>query len=604
LFLALRPVFGVLHEATVLALSCLLRAATDSDLWPRLIALLPLDPVYTLAFVRFAGEIEPRGLALAGWPGSALAAWLPGIFADPAHAAAGAWASAVLAPGATVVARALVGLGADVVLLAVGLGLWRVGLRHRPWLAVCGGLQIAHVGLFHLLTVKVSLRDLEAAGLPFAVSALQSSADNRAPWFTVKLAEAPPSLVSAIAGALALVVALGLAWVLVAAAGVLVRRPRPVFLDTHRRWPLVACTLVLALTPVGTFAEASTTVLASQVADPGLATAPIAAPGVSAAVPRGSVTPVWFEGNAYRYRYMVDGVPTVIRGMGYNVQYSSLPTDQRVERYNRDFALIRASGANTIYGWFETQFDEVTLDAAERAGLGVGMPFELNQDWHYDDPAVREEITQRVLAYVAKYKDHPAVRMWTPANEVIHRLIFPSWLRHEAAPDRERQADSFARFYVQLIDRIHALDPRHPVVYRDAEDAYLARIRTNLLADGKPRPWFAYGANVYSRQLGEILRRWPTEGLDVPLFISEFAPGGTGPADRPSAFQAQWSLIRSYPDYVIGGAVYTWATDGPEELDRVFGLVDDGRAPRDGSLAAIAQMYQVDERRQTASPTP
>ncbi|MCC7104856.1 MAG: hypothetical protein IT307_06910, partial [Chloroflexi bacterium] len=79
---------------------------------------------------------------------------------------------------------------------------------------------------------------------------------------------------------------------------------------------------------------------------------------------------------------------------------------------------------------------------------------------------------------------------------------------------------------------------------------------------------------------------------------------GTGPADRPSAFQAQWSLIRSYPDWVIGGAVYTWASDGPEELDRVFGLVDEGRAPRDGSLAAIAQFYQADERRQSASPTP
>jgi hypothetical protein len=225
------------------------------------------------------------------------------------------------------------------------------------------------------------------------------------------------------------------------------------------------------------------------------------------------------------------------------------------------------------------------------------VPYELNHDLDYDDPALRAALTDDLLRLVAQYKDHPAVWFWTPGNENIHRMLFPSWVKRESNPRREAQATSFARFYVELIDRVHALDPEHPIIYRDAEEVYLPRIREALLADGKPRPWFAYGTNVYTRRLADILQNWPRQGLDVPLMVSEYAPGGTGPADRPQAFRAQWSTIRAHSDWVIGGAAYTWTTDGPEELDKVFGLVDGAGRPRDDALAAIAELY----RRETAN---
>jgi hypothetical protein len=40
--------------------------------------------------------------------------------------------------------------------------------------------------------------------------------------------------------------------------------------------------------------------------------------------------------------------------------------------------------------------------------------------------------------------------------------------------------------------------------------------------------------------------------------ISEYAPGGVGPSDRPVGFQQGWAIIRSRPDQVLGGL----ATDG------------------------------------------
>jgi hypothetical protein len=80
------------------------------------------------------------------------------------------------------------------------------------------------------------------------------------------------------------------------------------------------------------------------------------------------------------------------------------------------------------------------------------------------------------------------------------------------------------------------------------------------------------------------------------LLISEFAPGGMIPADRPLAFRQQWNVIRSRPGVVLGGLAYTWATNGPEDLDRVFGLVDPNGVPTDGGLAALSAEYLSETR--------
>jgi hypothetical protein len=602
-FLLLRPLIGLAHELLVVALATCLRAAAGAPFWPELISRLPLDPVYTLALVRFAGEIEARGVAVAGPVGGMLHALLPGLFAAP-ELVAGQWASALVEPGATVVARGLVGFVANLATLAVGLALFVIGWRRRrPWLAICGALQQAHVVLYQFLDAGLSLRDLEAAGLPFALSTLQSDYAHRAPWFTNELAGFPEPLVSLAAGLLAA----GLAYLLlgvILVAGVtgvmLGRRLRgrgwtlgaPLAVRARTAATLGLGVLGLALTPLGAFALAETQVLDPEAPAGGPV---VAAPSFVRALAEASgPTPVRIVGSNYRYTLLVDEQPTVIRGMGYNAQYAALSAEERAHRYDRDFGLMRQSGVNSLFGWFPEVFPHQALDKAYEHGLGVAMPYELNHDLPYDDPAFRERQTAEVLAWVAANKDHPAVWFWSPGNEVIHRLIFPSWLKKTHDPTREARADAFARHYVELIDRIHEVDPNHPIVYRDAEEVYLERIRRELRRNPKPRPWLFYGANVYSSRLPEVLAGWPSQGLDMPLFLSEFSPGGTGPADRPRGLRSMWAAIRSYPEYVVGGAVYVWTTDGPEELDRVFGLVDGEGRPRDGSLDAVASFYRTD----------
>jgi hypothetical protein len=599
-YLLARPLFALTHELLVVGLAGVLRTATMADLWPQLVGRLPLDPIYTLAMVRFTGEISASGVAIAEPLGGVLSAAAPGLFVAPAFTA-GAWASAVLEPGATAAARGLVAFGADLIMLVLAVALVRLGLRGRPWLAVLGALQQAHLVVHHFLDGQVSLRDVEAAGLPFAASTLFSNASERAPWFTNELARLHQSVVSLAAGLLMAIVAyllvgafFGLARLAAAAGRRLQGNARPFAVGAVRPgWAraggYAVIVLALALSPLGVVAEAATRVLPDEApAGPSLATAVL---GQVERVGKDGPTQVAFVGRAYDYKLFVDGQPQVVQGMGYNVQYRGLPDDERVRLYDRDFARIRALGVNVIFGWFQDQFDEVMLDAAARHGLGVGVPFELNQDLDYADPAVCAGLRGAMLEQVMRYRSHPAVWFWTPGNEVIHRLIFPSWLRHQTDPAREARADSFARCYVSLIDAIHAIDPDHPVIYRDAEEVYLGRIRDELQRDGLTRPWFAYGANVYTQRLGEILQNWPRQGLDVPLLLAEFAPGGTGPADRPEGLRKMWQTIRAYPHWVMGGAVYAWSSDGPEELDRVFGLVDRNDQPRDAALATIGELF-------------
>ena len=146
IFLLLRPFLAIGHELLVVGLAGLLRSLSGASLWPALIGSLPLDPVYTLALVHFAGEIQARGVAVAVPVGGMLHTILPGLFTPP-ELVTGNWASAVLEPGSTVLAQGLASFGADLALLLAGLAIAAAGRGGRPWLVVCGALQQAHDAL-------------------------------------------------------------------------------------------------------------------------------------------------------------------------------------------------------------------------------------------------------------------------------------------------------------------------------------------------------------------------------------------------------------------------------------------------------------------------
>jgi beta-galactosidase/beta-glucuronidase len=290
---------------------------------------------------------------------------------------------------------------------------------------------------------------------------------------------------------------------------------------------------------------------------------------------------VTIDGAPFEYTYRVNGAHQVIRGIGYNVAYAANDLDWRAARYDRDFAMMAAAGFNTLVGWDEREFDDLTMDKAQAYGLGVIWPYNLPPDGDYADPSYCAAQRDRVLWFVARYATHPALRMWGIGNEVLHDM-----------PDAGGEARAaFGECYAEIVAAVHQADPNHPIIYRDSEDVWFDPVRVALQAHDLEQPWMVYGANIFTFRLRELIDAWPDRGLRVPLMISEYGPTGYGPADRPGSMLAMWELIRQGRRYVLGGSIYGWQTDGIEAIDRVYGLVDDDAQPVDGTLAAIAERF-------------
>lgn len=600
MYAILRPVLGLGHELVVAALAWILQVVVGTGVWEPVIRLLGLDPIYAGAAIRAIGGVQVTGFAIANPVGSGLHSLLPSIFLEPDRVVDGAGISMVASPGAPALGRGVASFGADVVWLAVGIWLFW-GWRRVHWrLALLGLLIQAQIAVNHLFEADLSLADLDASGLPFAIALAVPSGG----WVTTALAGLQNDVRDTIvggslaafgyaSGVVLLMVVVGLGRLL-RITGRTKRRVAPSSPPT--RWGVVLLSIALAVgtawSPIGALALGTPNWQAAGATGP-LSVAPRRTASRRHTLRLAGATRVAIAPRpAGGWTYLVDGTAETIRGVGYNPQYAAFAPADRAALYERDFGDMQRLGVNTIEGWFEGQFDSVTLDHAQHNGIGVLMPFELNQDLDYTDPAVRAGILDRISAYVEQYKNHPAVRMWAPGNENLHRILYQRWVSQMNVQGARARAAAFAAFLPVLVDRIHELDPNHPVVYRDAEDVYLGWIASAFAQAGGDRPWLVYGANVYSaRRLQEVISTWPAQWPGRPLLISEFAPGGVGPAERAFGFQQQWSVIRSRPDVVVGGLAYTWAINGPEDLDRVFGLVDIQGVPTDGALAALSDAY-------------
>ncbi len=293
------------------------------------------------------------------------------------------------------------------------------------------------------------------------------------------------------------------------------------------------------------------------------------------------------------FLYVVQGAPQMIRGMGYNAPLSALPEADRHRRLYRDFPLMRQVGVNTIVGWDQAGFDRALLDAAYANGIGVVMPFELAKEWDYGDSGLRERLLDQIGAWVDEYKDHPAVRMWGVGNEVMLAM-------------NDEESRQFAAFYVQVYETVRQHDQLHPIVYREAEDVRVPYFR-DAFAEAHVEPVdFVVGMNFYTPRMADALAEYPEIGFDVPVLISEFAPAGVAPSARASAFHDLWNTIQPYERYVLGAAPYAWTTDGPEAVDRLFGLTDGQGHPVDAALGELQRIYRgrVPANELLPAPTP
>ena len=287
------------------------------------------------------------------------------------------------------------------------------------------------------------------------------------------------------------------------------------------------------------------------------------------------------------YSYLVNGNPQFFIGMGYNPIYRNLTQEERATSYERDFRILCQAGVNHITGWDfdkgyeQDRFDELTLDLAHKYGIGVIMPFYLPPDGDYRDEAFKQALMEQAREKVLRFKSHPALRMWGVGNEVLTEMPRP-------------MRPIFRRFYVRLVDLFHELDSNHTVMYREAEDLFVPMFNMILEASETLRPWLQYGMNVYSLELERILDEWPEHGLERPLFVTEYGAETYWFGDRALGYLAMWRAIRAHSSYVLGGAPYVWTTEGPEPVDKKWGLMDGNSEPVDDTFEQLAQDWRTE----------
>ncbi|MSQ15666.1 MAG: hypothetical protein EXR50_07380 [Dehalococcoidia bacterium] len=289
------------------------------------------------------------------------------------------------------------------------------------------------------------------------------------------------------------------------------------------------------------------------------------------------------------FHYMVNGTPEIFIGMGYNPIYRNFTDDDRTAYYRRDFQILCKAGVNHILGWDfdkgvdQDKFDEQILDIAHEYGIGVMMPFYLPPNGDYTNEEFLSELVLEAANKVGRFKNHPALRMWGVGNEVMGELS-----------DEMRRA--FVIFYLKIADIVHYTDPDHPVIFREAEDPFVPEISAILMDDPVQRPWLLYGANVYSLEIRRILDEWPQQGMERPLFVTEFGADPAWDGGRTANYVLMWREIRSHPEYVLGGAPYAWTTEGPELTDKIWGLMDANAKPVDGTFQGLTQEWLSEER--------
>ncbi|TAK24630.1 MAG: hypothetical protein EPO26_05275 [Chloroflexota bacterium] len=636
----------VAHELLVLSIAAALPGLLTPAFVEPIIGALPVNYVYATAMARFAGQIEPAGIAVAGDVGDYLATALPGLFQNAGYVSGTGPLSAVIAPGSSLLARAVVAAIANVALLALGLVFMTratrsVGTRSlarvrgsAAALLVGGGTMVAEVAA-RILRDFGSTRDLETIGiLPFVFHQLLRLPTETYDRFTQRLGMMlDPAYQIAILGT-----ALVAAFVIVCAIQLLARiRVRDLrralrapfaargwqtevpdsapgrrrIFDTVLIAVLVAAMPVLDIaTPATRFldwigepiadvepaavepeeiavemtAVVAIEIIPSLTIESGPATVAPPTPFVPSRryVPPPGLRPsiVTVAGQGLRYSYIVNGEPTMFKGMGYNVTHATLPREERTVRMREDFAAMREAGVNTIVGWRTPEWDETLLDVAQAAGLGVVIPWDFDEKLDYADRAVRNRVKSDVLAWVTRYRRHPAVHVWGLGNETLLHL------RQTA------RARAFGEFYTDLVDTVRAFDPDHPVMAREAEDVYIRWIQEPWRARGGPPAGFIVGMNFYTFRMREAIEEWPKRAFDAPIVVSEFAPAGFGRVDRPTGYRRMWSMIRSRPEMILGVAPYVWSVDGPEPSDRIFGLTENGKAI-DGSLGAMKELYRA-----------
>lgn len=198
--------------------------------------------------------------------------------------------------------------------------------------------------------------------------------------------------------------------------------------------------------------------------------------------------------SAAGYQLLRDGKPYFIQGAG----------------GDGDKPFLKACGGNSFRTWGADDID-AKLDEAERLGLTVTVGIWLGHERHGFDYANAKSVQDqfdRAKAAVQKYKDHPAVLMWSIGNEM-------EGYADGGNPNVWKAVDDIAKM-------IKELDPNHPTMTIIAEVGGERIPSIHKLCPNVD----VVGINSYGGG-PSVAERYRSSGGTKPFVITEFGPAGT-----------------------------------------------------------------------------
>lgn len=171
---------------------------------------------------------------------------------------------------------------------------------------------------------------------------------------------------------------------------------------------------------------------------------------------------------------------------------------------------LAAAGGNSIRTWGVGRRTEKLLDEAHAAGLTVTVGIWLQRvgtGFDYGSESALAEQTRQVREAVERYRDHPALLMWSLGNEGEGHGGDPRYYEH----------------LEDLAAMVHELDPHHPtmtVIAELGEDGKKVKDLERLAPSID-----ALGINSYGGIMS-IPERYRAAGGTRPYLITEFGPKG------------------------------------------------------------------------------
>lgn len=234
------------------------------------------------------------------------------------------------------------------------------------------------------------------------------------------------------------------------------------------------------------------------------------------------------------------------------------------------------AGGNTIR-IYDTLNLKLTLDKALEHNLAVivDIPLANYQSTYYKSQSVRDSTLVKITNLVNTHKSHPALLFWMLGNE----LKYPS---DYFLNDDQR---SFIEFFNQLLNRIHQIDPNHPV---STSIASIEKKKIFNLVRKSPELDFI-SINIFGQihemesELNKLRLIW-----NGPFLISEW--GAEGPWANRKTFwnttiefndtQKALEIQKIYTEYLnsmsprsLGDLVFYWG-EKQESTPTWFSLLD------------------------------